>query len=137
MAKFLGVDIAGILDGAFKAQGVGTVTFRKRVPGARTAGHNTAGTNDTFTSYTVRAIVDTHRRSYQMSLGGAPGGGPTLVQAGDKKVLIFANSLPQTSAQLPTVTPAVGDRIVAAGVEMTIYYVDIDPAGATFECSAR
>ncbi len=74
----------------------------------------------TATNYSCKAIVDTY--SDYFSRGG-------LVQDGDRKVLILANSL--------SVRPVVNSRVTVGTTVFTVVSVDTDPATAVWVLQGR
>jgi hypothetical protein len=74
----------------------------------------------TTTNYACKAIVETY--SDYFSKQG-------LVQDGDRKVLILANSL--------AVRPVANARITVSGIQFTVIKVDTDPATAVWEIQGR
>lgn len=121
MAKFLGVDIAAIL-----AKQMGTLvralTLTRSEPGTRSAADPTAGNNPTETTHSGRGFVDSYKAE---RIDG------TIIQQGDRKVLILAGTLPAG------VVPQVNDRITIEGETLTVVSVERDPASATYTCQAR
>lgn len=135
--KIPGVNAAKLIGDAFKSTGAPTCTLLKRSVGARTGGHGAGGNNPTTAPYTVRGIVSDFSLGYLQVRGD--GGGAATVQAGDRKVLIFGDSLPKKTdgSGDPLISPEVGDQVTAEGRTFTIYYIDRDPLGATFDCAMR
>jgi hypothetical protein len=128
----IGVDVAQVIDDTFQQVGIENVSLAKRTPGTPTPGHLTAGTNDTFVSYTVRAIVADISPGFLVARGGPPAAGFTNVEAGDREVTIMGKSLPGV------IVPEVGDVITPPdGRSQSIYLVDSDPLGATYTCKVR
>lgn len=74
----------------------------------------------TTTDYACKAIVETYSDYYSKN---------ELVQDGDRKVLILANSL--------SVQPVVNSRITISGITFTTIKVDTDPATAVWEIQGR
>lgn len=119
---FFGVDIAGLVNENISPGLPTTVTLTQRTPGVRTPGQLTGGTNPTGQTATAKAVVSDYRA------GQIDG---TLILAGDRKVLIIAESM-----SVPLV-PSAGDRITAEGATYFIVRVGRDPAGATYACQVR
>jgi len=119
---FFGVDIAGLVNENI-APGLPTVaTLTQRIPGTRTPGQLTDGTQPTTQTATFKAVVSDYRA------GQIDG---TLIQKGDRKVLLIAES---GSAAL---VPSSGDRITVEGATYFIVSVGRDPAVATYSCQVR
>ncbi len=121
MPDIFRADIAGEIYKGFKGQ-VFDVVLTKVVPGVRTPGSLTAGTNPVETGYTGEGFVDDYKE-YQID--------GTIIQRGDRKVVIFGASLPSG------VIPEVNDKNTAEGLVRTIVNVERDPAGATYLCQSR
>jgi len=123
MPDIFKADIAGKIN---KALGnlVFDLTLTKVEPGTRTPGTLTGGTNPTETGHTVKGFVDEYK-DYQID--------GTLIQRGDRKVVILGGSLSSG------VIPEPGDKITAEGETRTIVEdgVKRDPAGATYTCQVR
>jgi len=95
------------------------------VPGTRTPGALTAGTNSTETSSTVKGFVDVHKGRHVVAEDG------TLVERGDRVVAILGGTLPTGTV------PKVNDKVTAEGTTLRIVHVERDPAGAVYECAVR
>ena len=74
----------------------------------------------TTSSFPCKAIRDNYS-NYEMASG--------LVQVGDAKILILAQSL--------SVTPTIADRVTISGTTFRIINVLIDPATALWTCQGR
>lgn len=55
----------------------------------------------------------------------------TIIQQGDRKVLILGNSIPSG------VVPETGDMVEAEGRVFTVVAVERDPDAATYTCQVR
>lgn len=123
MPDIFKADIAGKLNNAMGGL-VFDITLTKVEPGTRTPGALTGGTNATETAHTVKGFVDEYQDKH---IDG------TLIQRGDRKVIILGGSLPSG------VVPEPSDKITAEGETRTIVEdgVKRDPAGATYVCQVR
>lgn len=118
MPNLFGKDIAGIIGNKLGKHLLdGTLTHT--TPGIRTPGSLTAGTNPTTATSTFKGIISDYK---EREIDG------TLVQQGDRKVLILAATL------TPAVVPEVGDRVSLEGDTFEVKRVSRDPAAATFTC---
>jgi len=118
-----GVDISGLIK-QYVAPGVLAATLVRVIPGTRTPGSLSAGTNPTTTSYPCRGFIDSQRVRF------ADG---TLVKNGRKIVVLIGDTIDNGSG----VAPAPGDRIIIEGTTYVIPEggtIDRDPAAATYTC---
>lgn len=124
-----GIDIAQLVADNI-GPGVLPLTLVKREPGSRTPGSLSAGTNPTTTSHTGRGFISDYS---EVQIGQQAGGGEgrTLVQRGDRRVIILGNTLS------PAAVPEPGDRVTIEGDEYSIVNVMRDPAAATYTCQVR
>ena len=116
-----GIDIAALID-ANISPGVLDAVLIKRVPGIRTPGNLTAGTNPTSTSFTARGFID----SYSDDVIDE-----TNVLASDRLITLIGNSIQDFAI------PETDDRITIESQTWTIINVSRDPAAATYECQGR
>lgn len=123
MPDIFGENIAGEIYNEMKEL-VFDITLTKVEPGSRTPGSLTGGTNPTGTSHTVKGFVDEYQDRH---IDG------TLIQRGDRKIVILGGSLPSGTVPEPS------DKITAEGETRTIVEdgVKRDPAGATYICQVR
>ena len=121
MPDIFKADIAGEIYMGFKGL-VFDITLTKVAPGTRTPGTLTGGTNPVETDYTGRGFTDDYE-DYQID--------GTIIQRGDRKVVIFGASLPSG------IIPTPNDKTTAESVERVIVNVERDPAGATYLCQVR
>lgn len=123
MPNIFGEDIAGKIYQALKNK-VFDITLTKVELGTRTPGSLTSGTNPTETAHTVKGFVDEYQDRH---IDG------TLIQRGDRKIVILGGSLPSG------VVPEPSDKITAEGETRAIVEdgVKRDPAGATYLCQVR
>lgn len=123
MPNIFGADIAGKI-----LQNLGPLVFDLTLTKVEsgTRGVNlTAGTSPSRTDYTVKGFVDSYTDRQVAD---------TLVQQGDRKVVILGASLPAG------VVPEPADEVTdEAGIVYVIVEngVSRDPAGATYECQSR
>lgn len=124
MPKLFGTDIKSIV-AKNVGKGLPLVTFTSVVPGTRTPGSLTAGTQPVETDYEGRGMVGTYSDHHVAN---------TSVKASDRKILLiwgtFLSSAPD---------PKPGDKILAEGITYVIVKdgVSRDPASATFTCQCR
>ena len=121
MPDIFKADIAGEIYKGFKGL-VFDITLTKVTPGVRTPGSLTSGTNPVETDYIAEGFTDDYE-DYQID--------GTIIQRGDRKVVILGASLPSG------VIPTPNDKTTAEAVERTIINVDRDSAGATYLCQVR
>ncbi len=123
MPDIFKADIAGEIHKELKTL-VFDITLTKVEPGTRTPGALTGGTNPVETGYTVKGFVDEYQDRH---IDG------TLIQRGDRKIVILGASLPSGTVPEPS------DKITAEGETRTIVEdgVKRDPAGATYTCQVR
>lgn len=115
-------DIAGKINRAM-AKLMLPATLVKSVPGTRTAGSLTGGTNPTATSYACRGFIDSYTD------GQVDG---TVVRSGDRMVSLFGDSIERGA-----VVPEAGDRIEIEGSTFTVVGVKRDPDKALYTCQVR
>lgn len=113
MAKIFGVDIRKVV-GQAVGSGLPLVSLLKVTPGTRTTGSLSGGNNPTSQSFSVRGVVS----AINVSRFEAP------IDDATAQVTLIADGLPET------VSPAVGDEIVADGVQYVVVNVKTDPAKA-------
>jgi fructose-1-phosphate kinase PfkB-like protein len=123
MPDIFGEDIAGKIYQGLKGK-VFDITLTKVEPGTRTPGSLTGGTNPVETAHTVKGFVDHYQDRH---IDG------TLIQRGDRKIIILGGSLPSG------VVPEPSDKLTAEGETRAIVEdgVTRDPAGATYTCQVR
>ena len=119
MVKLFGVDIKAIVGQVTNNQLL-TGTLTKVVESSRDLEDLTAGPINVETAYNFQGIIEDYDDKYISS---------TLVQAGDRKVLIIAASI--------TTAPEIGDKITMDGIEYDVADVKTDPAKATYTCQVR
>lgn len=123
MPNIFGADIAGKI-----LQNLGSrvfdLTLTKVEAGTR-GSSLTAGTSPSRTDHTVKGFVDSYTDRQVAD---------SLVQQGDRKIVILGASLP--SGVVPEPTDEITDE---AGTVYVIVEngVNRDPAGATYECQSR
>lgn len=121
MPNLFGIDIAGIINSEIAgAGGVLSGTLTRTVPGTRTAGSLTAGTNPTETTHSFKGFVETKadRRPGQIGVQSMA------------VVTILGASL--------SVTPEVNDTALLDGVTYTLVeLLTRDPAAAVYEFRAE
>jgi len=121
--KIAGIDVAALVNANIApALSDIPVTLTKYTTGTRTALSASAGTNSTNQTATGVGLMETY------GINQVDG---TLIQAGDRKVLIIAESLS------PALVPDTGDQLVIEGITLIVVNVERDPAGATYTCQAR
>lgn len=121
MGDLFGVDIAQEIANAFKGQ-LRPGTLTKVIPGTRSTGSLTGGTNPTQTQHTFEGFIEikTVRRSGQL-------GGETM-----SVLSIIANSVS------PAAKPDVNDLAVIDGLSVEITEIlNLDPAEALYECKVE
>lgn len=104
-----------------KSLGVGPCTLTKSIPGTRTPGAISAGTNPTTKTFSATGLV-TDFSAYERA--------SNLVAEGARKVVLFGASIAGGAV------PAPGDRVAIGGETLTIVKagVDADPVKATYTC---
>lgn len=126
MSQLFGLELDKIIDGALTEAGGldprgGTLV--KVTSGAREAGSLTSGKEASEQRFPFRGMVS------KVHKGPIPG---TIVQAGDREVLILGASLPAS------VVPELNDKVEVEGASYTILLVPArDPARATYTCTVR
>jgi len=121
--RIAGVDVAALVNANISpALAEIPVTLTKFTTGTRTATSASAGTNPTSQSATGVGLMEDYGVN---QIDG------TLVQAGDRKVLVIAESLS------PKLVPDTGDQIKIEGITLIVVRVTRDPVGATYTCQAR
>lgn len=117
-----GIDIAKTINnelGGDVLQG----TLIKLVPGTRTTGSLAAGTNPTSRNFTFNGFVESFTLEERTG---------TTIQKGDRKVMIFGDSLPVG------VIPQPQDQIEIEGSTGNLQEVlERDPDAATYICQVR
>ena len=121
MAKFLGVDIARDLNKAIGPL-VNTFTLTRFTFSTRTTTQLTAGVNSFSGDYLFNGYLSDYD---DFQIDG------TAIKRGDRKVVLFSDSMDSTI--LP---PVPGDEITADRVYQVVK-VFKDPSGATYECQVR
>lgn len=134
-ADFLGVDIAGIIDDTFADLGIegaptAIASWTELTPGTRTPGAEASGTNPTPTVHTkIRGFIASYSLFY---IDG------TNVFAGDRRAIIFGDSLPKDSNGRP-LEPKQNDKIT--DIDGKTYRIVIlskrDPAKAVYDFQVR
>jgi hypothetical protein len=126
MARNLfGLDISSIVNRAItSAGGVTPLSLRRVTPGARSATNPTGGLPERISTASGQGVLESFSDS---QVDG------TLVERGDRRVLILAASLN------PAIVPTPGDEITVDGFTGRIVPdgVQQDPAAATFTCQIR
>lgn len=119
MPDLFGLDIAGILETAIdRAGGLRPATLVKVVPGARTPGSLTGGTNADPVSYATQGTV---------TRGNVADPG-TLTRREDVSIMLLGAALGRAGVE-----PEVGDRVIVDGVTYAVTGpVGSDPAAATY-----
>jgi len=123
MPNIFGADIAGKI-----LQNLGPLVFDltlTKVEAGTRGSSLTAGTEPSRTNYTVKGFVDSYT-DRQIA--------DSLVQQGDRKIIILGASLPDG------VVPEPADEVTdEAGTTFVIVEDGVrrDPAGATYECQSR
>jgi hypothetical protein len=119
MPDIFGADIAGELN---KALGplVFPMTLTQVTGGGRQT--NPTGKSEFTTDYDCKGFVDDYEARYIDD---------TIIQRGDRKVVILGASLPTGVIPKPT------DKTVIEGETKVVINVTRDPAGATYECQVR
>lgn len=122
---FFGVDVAGVINENISPGLPTTATIRKRVPGVRTPGALTGGTNPTELSATAKCVVG--RYSAHLIDG-------TRIKEDDRRVTLIAESMVfATTAFVPE-----SDTLIdVEGKTYNVLSVGRDPAGATYSCHCR
>jgi len=118
--KLFGIDIAKEIAKAV-APGMLPATLTRVTPGTRTAA-SSSGTTPTTTSHAARGLVDDYT-DFEMD--------GTLVQRGDRRILLVANSITGLAFPRP------GDRITILDTIYTVVRVKSDLALATYTCQVR
>ncbi len=124
----MSVDLARLIAQSFtrfgEPIGVKACSLIKATAGARDSGNVTAGPAITTTSYAARGLVAEYS-SYDIA--------NSLVQAGDRKVILFGASITGGAVPVP------GDQILIGGETLTIAAngVKSDPVAATYTCQCR
>lgn len=121
MVKLFGVDIQKTIAKAM-GPGLPKITLVVVTPGTRTASALIGGTNPTKTEYTCRGVIVDYKAT---QIDG------TIIQRGDKQVLILAGTLPAG------VKPKPGDQIKSELQVLNVVDVARDPAEATYTCQSR
>ena len=116
----LGINIANLIDQNLSVSLLPT-TLTVVTPGTRGASL-IDGTNPTTQDIQGRGFIDDYGDN---DIDG------TLIQAGDRRVLIITNSFPGQP------TPKNGDRITIENATYNIVAVKRDPAAATYTCQVR
>jgi hypothetical protein len=119
--NLFGKDIAGKINRALGSR-LMRATLVKRSPGTRTSDDLTAGTNPTQQRRSARGIVSDY------SEGQVDG---TLVQSGDRRVLLLGDSIAGRAVPEPN------DEVEIGGTSYVVVRVKADPDIASYECQAR
>lgn len=127
MPDLFGLDIAGIVNDAITDAGglvPLTLTVVTSTEAGRTPGSPSAGRNPTTTGpHAGQGIIENYDAK---EIDG------TLIQDGDRKVLILGASLPTG------IVPKADDTIsIESFVGLRVVQVMRDPAAATYECQVR
>lgn len=122
MASILEGELAEIIGDALEDADIPYAVTITRITGTNDPGTPWDPSDDTIetTDYECRGYVDTFDDSYRA--GG-------LVQQGDLKVVIVANTL--------SITPTLADTVTVRGETYNIVNVSSDPALALWEVQAR
>lgn len=99
-----------------------SVKLTSVTPGTPTDGSLTSGANPTTKTAVGRGIIDSYEQS---QIDG------TVVQTGDKRVLILGDTLPSGRV------PASGDRVEIEGSTYNVVAVERDPDAAAYTCQVR
>ena len=119
--KLFGVDISGLVN-ANIGPGVNDATLTKTIPGTRTPGQLSGGTQPTTTPHACKGFVDILNKN---RLEGS------LVRDTDVLVALVGDSIADGQV------PAAGDRVTILSVEYNIIEVTVDPALAVYNCIGR
>jgi hypothetical protein len=127
---FLDGDIANLVGSNLIAAGLSKpATLIKVIPGARSPGAVSAGTNPSTVSHAVQGIA-VSTTPYMIA--------GTLIAGVDRVIKLYGSTIP------PGVVPAPGDRITIDGATATIVNDDggkravaVDAAGAVYTCQCR
>lgn len=120
MSRLFGLDIAGIVNSEIAgAGGVRPAVLTKPVPGTRTPGSLSGGTNPTTTTHAARGFEDSLSRLRPETI---------VTEAAGLVVLLGASIV-------GGVEPEAGDSVsLDGGDNQRIVRVESDPANATYEC---
>jgi hypothetical protein len=122
--NLFGLDIAGIVESAISAAGgLLPATLIVVTPGTRTPGSVSAGTNPTSTDYACKGLVSDY------AVGQIDN---TLVQQGDRKVLLIARSIGGGAVE-----PKPSDRVTIESRTYTVIAVTRDAAAAAYHLQVR
>lgn len=102
--------------------GLLSATLTKVTIGARTPGSYTSGPSVSTTNHTCRGVISDYD---ERQIDGS------LVQRGDRRVLLLGGSLPSS------VVPAPNDEVTIEGTKYSIVNVRRDPAGASYTLQVR
>ena len=116
-----GVDISGLIN-ANIGPGVNDAVLTKVLPGTRTPGQLTGGTQPTTTTHSCKGFVDMLDKNQL---------GESLVKETDSMVAIMGDSIAGGAV------PTAGDRVTIRGTEYNIIQVTVDPALAVYNCVGR
>ena len=126
MSQVFGLDLDVIIDDSLTAAGgldPNGGTLIKVTAGARTAGDLAAGKVNAEQRYPFRGMVS---KVFKAPIPG------TIIQAGDREVLILGASLPAG------VSPDLNDKVQIEGSTFVVLMVPArDPARATYLCACR
>ncbi len=117
-----GVNISKLINDNV-GSGVNDCVLTKVTAGTRTPGQLTGGTNPTTVDHACKGFRDT------LDMNRING---TTVQSTDVMVALMGDSIAGG-----TVAPEPGDRVTVRGVEYNITMVEVDPALAVYNCTAR
>lgn len=121
MAKFMGVNIAGLVNKHISKR-INDIQLIVVTPLQRTEGSTTGGMGKTTSTYPGKGFVE----DYAADLVDG-----TIISKNDRIINIIALSI------LNRPVPKPGDRVVAEGVTYNIIKVKRDPAGAMYTCQGR
>lgn len=123
MAELFGIDIAQVVaDSIADAGNLRPGTLTKIVPGTRTPGDLTGGTNPTETSHTFQGFVETKTKRRDGTLVSDPMSVVTILGATIN----------------PATVPAPTDTVLIDGTTWTLFeLISRDPASAVYEFRAE
>lgn len=138
MPTFLGVDIAAIVNSALGSL-LYDGTLTRKVPGVRTPGAPSSGTNTTTETYTFKGMASVYAQTMK-GVGPTEAIAPDQTRLGEGQILIVANS-----GTMPGIEPKPGDQITLTGdpqlgsrvATIAVGGVSRDPASATWICEVR
>lgn len=121
--KLFGVDVSGLIN-KYVSPGVLDATLTKVVPGTRTGGALSSGTNPTTPTYACKGfIASKSTKTFPES----------LTADGTVKIILIGDSIASGAV------PELNDRVTIEGATFQIDKLDRDPAAATYTlvCTKR